>query len=129
LFHAPLNDSGRLTVDLFQHCLRFLTDLYLRLGVEVFRGRRLVEEAASARRPGAVVLSGRLGGPERAAGKRQAPPRRKQGGVAVQKQVKRFGLSERLPVNCAGEAQDRRDLLVAVLKAQGSHQTTGLGAL
>lgn len=38
------------------------TDLYLRLGLEVFRGRRLVEEAASARRPGAAVLSGRVGG-------------------------------------------------------------------
>lgn len=38
------------------------TDLYLRLGAEVFRGRRLVEDAASARRPGAVVLSTRLGG-------------------------------------------------------------------
>lgn len=38
------------------------TDLYLRLGVEVFRGRRLVEEAASARSPGSAVLSGRVGG-------------------------------------------------------------------
>lgn len=38
------------------------TDLYLRLGAEVFRGRRLVEEAASARRPGAAVLSARMGG-------------------------------------------------------------------
>ena len=38
------------------------TDLYARLGLEIFRGRRLVEEAASARRPGAMVLSGRIGG-------------------------------------------------------------------
>lgn len=38
------------------------TDLYVRFGLEAFRGRRLVEETASARRPGAVVLSGRLGG-------------------------------------------------------------------
>lgn len=38
------------------------TDLYLRLGAEVFRGRQLVQEAARARRPGAVVLSGRAGG-------------------------------------------------------------------
>lgn len=38
------------------------TDLYLRVGLEVFRGRRLVEEAAAARRPGAMVLSGRVGG-------------------------------------------------------------------
>lgn len=38
------------------------TDLYLRLGAEVFRGRRLVKGAASARRPGAFVLSGRTGG-------------------------------------------------------------------
>lgn len=38
------------------------TDLYMRLGVEVLRGRRLVEEAASSRRPGAVTYSGRLGG-------------------------------------------------------------------
>jgi len=37
------------------------TDLYVRLGLEAFRGRRLVEETASSRRPGAVVLSGRLG--------------------------------------------------------------------
>ncbi len=37
-------------------------DLYARLGVEVFRGRRLVHDAASASRPGAVVYSGRLGG-------------------------------------------------------------------
>ncbi len=38
------------------------TDLYMRLGVEVLRGRRLVEEAASSRQPGAVTYSGRLGG-------------------------------------------------------------------
>ncbi len=38
------------------------TDLYLRLGAEVFRGKRLVEEAASSRRAGAVVLSARTGG-------------------------------------------------------------------
>ncbi|RYF42342.1 MAG: hypothetical protein EOO25_07015 [Comamonadaceae bacterium] len=38
------------------------TDFYLRLGAEVFRGKTLVEEAASARRPGATVLSARLGG-------------------------------------------------------------------
>ena len=38
------------------------TDLYLRLGLEVFRGRQLVRDAASARRPGAVVLSTRTGG-------------------------------------------------------------------
>lgn len=38
------------------------TDLYLRLGLEVFRGRQLVEEAVSARRPGALVLSARTGG-------------------------------------------------------------------
>ncbi|RYZ02104.1 MAG: hypothetical protein EOO24_14630 [Comamonadaceae bacterium] len=38
------------------------TDLYLRLGVEVFRGRRLVEDAARGRKPGAFVLSGRMGG-------------------------------------------------------------------
>lgn len=38
------------------------TDLYLRLGAEVFRGKQLVREAASARRPGAVVLSAKAGG-------------------------------------------------------------------
>ncbi|RYF14038.1 MAG: hypothetical protein EOO30_19480 [Comamonadaceae bacterium] len=38
------------------------TDLYLRLGLEVFRGHQLVREAASAKRPGAVVLSARTGG-------------------------------------------------------------------
>ncbi|HEX2541399.1 MAG TPA: hypothetical protein VHM00_09990 [Caldimonas sp.] len=38
------------------------TDLYLRLGVEVFRGKRLVEEAASARRPGVAVFSAKTGG-------------------------------------------------------------------
>jgi hypothetical protein len=38
------------------------TDLYARLGLEVFRGRQLVREAASAGRPGAMVLSGRVGG-------------------------------------------------------------------
>jgi hypothetical protein len=38
------------------------TDLYLRLGAEVFRGKTLVEEAASAGRPGVTVLSARLGG-------------------------------------------------------------------
>jgi hypothetical protein len=38
------------------------TALYLRLGAEVFRGRQLVEEAASAKRPGAFVLSAKTGG-------------------------------------------------------------------
>lgn len=38
------------------------TDLYLRLGAEVFRGKRLVRDAASARRPGAFVLSAKAGG-------------------------------------------------------------------
>ncbi|MEJ7929706.1 hypothetical protein WG922_06950 [Ramlibacter sp. AN1015] len=38
------------------------TDLYLRLGAEVFRGKRLVEEADSASSPGAAVLSARIGG-------------------------------------------------------------------
>lgn len=38
------------------------TDLYLRLGAEVFRGRQLVRDAAAARRPGAAVLSARTGG-------------------------------------------------------------------
>jgi hypothetical protein len=38
------------------------TDLYLRLGLEVFRGNRLVEQAASARRPGVAVFSAKTGG-------------------------------------------------------------------
>ncbi len=38
------------------------TDLYLRVGVEAFGGRRLAEEATAARQPGAVVLSARAGG-------------------------------------------------------------------
>lgn len=38
------------------------TDLYLRLGAEVFRGRQLVEEAASTRNPGAFTLSAKAGG-------------------------------------------------------------------
>ncbi len=38
------------------------TAIYLRLGVEAFRGRQLVREAASRRRPGALVLSARTGG-------------------------------------------------------------------
>ena len=38
------------------------TDLYVRLGLELFRGQQLVPEAAAARRPGAAVLSARLGG-------------------------------------------------------------------
>ncbi len=38
------------------------TDLYLRLGLELFSGRQLVKEADPARRPGAVVLSARSGG-------------------------------------------------------------------
>jgi hypothetical protein len=38
------------------------TSLYLRLGAEVFRGRRLVEETASAGSPGAMVLSAKTGG-------------------------------------------------------------------
>lgn len=37
------------------------TDLYLRLGVEMFRGRRLVDGQASGR-PGAAVLSAKTGG-------------------------------------------------------------------
>ncbi len=35
---------------------------YVRLGVEAFRGRQLVRETASARRPGALVFSARTGG-------------------------------------------------------------------
>ena len=38
------------------------TDLYLRLGAEVFRGKQLVREAAASRRAGAVVLSAKTGG-------------------------------------------------------------------
>jgi hypothetical protein len=38
------------------------TPFYLRVGAEVFRGKRLVEEAASARSPGAAVLSAKVGG-------------------------------------------------------------------
>lgn len=38
------------------------TDLYLRLGAEVFRGKQLVRDTASARRPGAIVLSAKTGG-------------------------------------------------------------------
>lgn len=38
------------------------TDLYLRLGLEAFRGRQLVPDAVSSRRPGALVLSARTGG-------------------------------------------------------------------
>ncbi|MGV3570059.1 MAG: hypothetical protein ACO1PB_05625 [Ramlibacter sp.] len=38
------------------------TDLYLRLGAEVFRGRQLVQEAARSKRAGALVLSARMGG-------------------------------------------------------------------
>lgn len=38
------------------------TDLYLRLGLEAFRGRSLVEESPSNARPGAIVLSSRVGG-------------------------------------------------------------------
>lgn len=38
------------------------TAVYLRLGAEVFRGKTLVEEAASDGRPGVAVLSARLGG-------------------------------------------------------------------
>lgn len=38
------------------------TDQYLRLGMEVFRGRNLVHEASAAKRPGAVTLSARTGG-------------------------------------------------------------------
>ncbi len=37
------------------------TDFYLRLGAEVFQGRRLIEETASASKPGATVLSARIG--------------------------------------------------------------------
>jgi hypothetical protein len=38
------------------------TDLYLRLGAEVFRGRQLVSEASRSQRPGAFVLTARTGG-------------------------------------------------------------------
>lgn len=38
------------------------TDIYLRLGAEVFQGKRLIEEASTAQRPGAAVLSARVGG-------------------------------------------------------------------
>lgn len=38
------------------------TDLYLRLGLEAFRGRGLVEEGRATSRPGALVLSSRVGG-------------------------------------------------------------------
>ena len=38
------------------------TDLYLRLGAEVFRGRELVKDAASSSAPGALVLSAKTGG-------------------------------------------------------------------
>jgi hypothetical protein len=38
------------------------TPFYLRLGAEVFRGNQLVQEAASARSPGAATLSARTGG-------------------------------------------------------------------
>lgn len=37
------------------------TPFYLRTGLEVMRGRQLVQEAASARNPGAVTLSAKLG--------------------------------------------------------------------
>ena len=38
------------------------TDLYLRLGAEVFGGRRLVQDAVRSPRVGAVALSGKIGG-------------------------------------------------------------------
>lgn len=38
------------------------TDLYLRLGAEVFRGRQLVREASRTQSPGAFVLTARTGG-------------------------------------------------------------------
>lgn len=38
------------------------TDTYLRLGAEVFSGKQLVKDAASARKPGATVLSAKTGG-------------------------------------------------------------------
>lgn len=38
------------------------TDIYLRLGAEVFRGKQLVRDAVSAQRPGAFVLSAKAGG-------------------------------------------------------------------
>lgn len=38
------------------------TDLYLRLGLEVFGGRHLVEETNATRQPGVLVLSSRTGG-------------------------------------------------------------------
>lgn len=38
------------------------TDLYLRLGAEVFRGRQLVQEASRTQSPGAFVLTARTGG-------------------------------------------------------------------
>jgi len=37
------------------------TPWYLRVGAEVFRGKRLVEEAVAAQRPGAIVLSMKTG--------------------------------------------------------------------
>ncbi len=38
------------------------TELYLRLGAEVFRGRQLIPDSAFSRNPGAATLSVRLGG-------------------------------------------------------------------
>jgi len=38
------------------------TELYLRLGAEVFRGRQLVQEASRTQSPGAFVLTARTGG-------------------------------------------------------------------
>lgn len=38
------------------------TDLYLRLGAEVFRGKQLVQEASRSQSPGAFVLTARTGG-------------------------------------------------------------------
>ncbi len=38
------------------------TELYMRLGAEVFRGRQLVQEASRTQNPGAFVLTARTGG-------------------------------------------------------------------
>ncbi len=38
------------------------TDLYLRLGAEVFRGKQLVQETSRSKNPGAFVLTARTGG-------------------------------------------------------------------
>ncbi|MGE4241228.1 MAG: hypothetical protein AB7E83_12285 [Ramlibacter sp.] len=38
------------------------TDVYMRFGLEAFRGRGLVPDAAATKRPGVLVLTGRIGG-------------------------------------------------------------------